>query len=233
MANISDAVGKIILKGDWGKHEAIMLAYLIEAVWNNHGGDYGIYCDTNMLEVANKLLTNQYSFFGSGRWNLETTLINSMDRLDFTGEVGKDKGRGITGEEFKALYKMLIKSMHEKDLEFQVEYNEMEIGAHFIGRGVVSWNSDGERIKPSDSYFDEIEQTLKARIDLFDLGYEDVYDIMYNALYSLFEKGEVTDDIIAEITGLAMRDEIYLPMDPYFEDESDLPEVIREMIKRG
>lgn len=229
MANISDACGTIKLEGDWGKDEAIMLSYFIDAAWATTW-DYGMYLPHDTLVIADKLLKGGFSFYGSGRWSFENTLKSNVRHLEPYGTI-VGQGRTITIEEFNSMYLLLAKTMKEKDLQFTVEYADMEVGVGYLGEGYMSFESTGKYITETSYDFDEYEATLSNRIAIFNLTFEDVSDIMCSAFDGYEGEYEITGDTIEELVERAMDGRIDFPMSPYYVFDDDMPEEVLEVIR--
>lgn len=230
MANISDAYGSVRLEGDWGRDEAIMLAYFIDAAWATKG-DYGMYIMDSTLDVADNLLNDRFTFSGSGRWNFENTLINAVEHLEPYGSI-VGEGRTITLEEFNSMYLLLANTMKEKHLTFTVEYADMETGSDFIGEGYVVFESNGTQILADENNFNELETSLTNRINLYSLTEDDVVDIMGSAFECYEGDHSITTEAIEEIAEKAMTGELHFPMSPWFDNDDYISAEVLEIIKK-
>jgi hypothetical protein len=230
MANISDAYGSVRLEGDWGRDEAIMLAYFIDAAWVTKG-DYGMYVADSTLDVADHLLNDRFTFSGSGRWNFENTLIDAAEHLEPYGSI-VGEGRTITVEEFNSMYLLLAKTMKEKHLKFTVEYADMETGSDFIGEGYVVFESTGTQILPGENNFNELDTSLTNRINLFSLTESDVNDIIYSGFDCYEGDHTITPEAISELALMAMSGKLDFPMSPWFDNDDYISAEVLEVIKK-
>lgn len=199
MANISSALGKVYINGDWTEKNIKSLIYLLST--QDIGYDYSMYFAEDFEYKLKQLKKYKYlNFNASGKW----FFANNLEQLQNWSYLSKEQWTNkLNYNKYLKLRLELFKDMYNNDLKLIWEYNDMEGGVQTItyeeGYHYVDENND---LKYKEIVLKEYEYTLINECNI----YYNNTDSLDNYLEGIKDFYELTKEQIVNLKTAILND---------------------------
>lgn len=246
MANISDALGRIKIEGDWSTMNIEALIYLLQT--QSSPSDYCIYINEDFNEVFEELsCQNEINFNGSGRWCFEANLkyLHNWSIIDEDrwNHISKDyrwnrisNGYKINYNDYLELRDWLFQQMYMKQLKIVWEFVDMDPAMDWLSKLTGEHkvlHSNGtytlEYTRTSGEDYDCNLKTYTELLKTYDADMGMISDAVDSILH-VYDKPKSFKDKLKKLIE-AHPTWYNISVNPYYDSIEELPEELQETLK--
>lgn len=202
MANLSDAVGTLALKGNWTGEQKLTLLYMLKTL---EIGEYNTFTPNFKIALQSLLDTNKVLFTGTGRW-LFTENLYRFDLWTKQQINNFPEEYELDVETYLQRRTTLLKEMYENDLSLEWNFIDFESGCNVFYSSICKHTVDENyELKYDEIVSNDLHISAKKVSELIYDGNQDAvldeYVMGILELYKILDKWEDWyEDILKLIT---------------------------------